>query len=110
MIEAIRSNSSTCGYAVHALTDGDWVVSAGLLWRVARVDLAPEEAVDLILGVPRPKRGLSPGAARDAISSSRWHLQDAACWHSVCRPALLRKCVDTPLWPYRRRDFDPAAP
>jgi len=40
------------------------VVSAGLLWRVARVDLAPEEAVDLILGVPRPKRGLSPGAAR----------------------------------------------
>ena len=31
MIEAIRSNSSTCGYAVHALTDGDWVVGAGLL-------------------------------------------------------------------------------
>jgi hypothetical protein len=31
MIEAIRLNSSTCGYAVHALTDGDWVVGAGLL-------------------------------------------------------------------------------
>lgn len=31
MIEAIRLNSSTCGYAVHALTGGDWVVGAGLL-------------------------------------------------------------------------------
>jgi hypothetical protein len=31
MIEAIRLNSGTCGYAVHALTDGDWVVGAGLL-------------------------------------------------------------------------------
>ncbi len=31
MIEAIRSNSSTGGYAVHALTGGDWVMGAGLL-------------------------------------------------------------------------------
>ncbi len=31
MIEAIRSNSSTGGYAVHALTGGDWVLGAGLL-------------------------------------------------------------------------------
>ncbi|MCF7849890.1 MAG: hypothetical protein K9M45_13645, partial [Kiritimatiellales bacterium] len=35
MLEAIRSNSSTGGYAVHALTGGDWVLGAGLLdlWR-----------------------------------------------------------------------------
>ncbi|HJN07737.1 MAG: glycoside hydrolase family 2 TIM barrel-domain containing protein [Pirellulaceae bacterium] len=31
MLEAIRSNSSTGGYAVHALTGGDWVLGAGLL-------------------------------------------------------------------------------
>ena len=31
MIEAIRSNNSTGGYAVHALTGGDWVLGAGLL-------------------------------------------------------------------------------
>ena len=31
MIEAIRSNASIGGYAVHALTGGDWVLGAGLL-------------------------------------------------------------------------------
>jgi len=31
MIEAIRSNPGTRGYAVHALTGGDWVLGAGLL-------------------------------------------------------------------------------
>jgi len=31
MIEAIRSNPRTRGYAVHALTDGDWVLGAGLI-------------------------------------------------------------------------------
>ena len=31
MLEAIRSNSSIGGYAVHALTGGDWVLGAGLL-------------------------------------------------------------------------------
>jgi beta-galactosidase len=31
MIEAIRSNNSTGGYAVHALTGGDWVMGAGLI-------------------------------------------------------------------------------
>jgi beta-galactosidase len=31
MLEAIRSNSSVGGYAVHALTGGDWVIGAGLL-------------------------------------------------------------------------------
>jgi len=40
------------------------VVSAGLLWRVARVDLDPLEAVDLLLGVPLPMEGLSVGEAR----------------------------------------------
>jgi len=35
MIEAIRSNPLTSGYCVHALTDGDWILGAGLLdlWR-----------------------------------------------------------------------------
>ncbi|MCK4959179.1 MAG: hypothetical protein KAT00_07255, partial [Planctomycetes bacterium] len=31
MLESIRSNSSIGGYAVHALTGGDWVLGAGLL-------------------------------------------------------------------------------
>ncbi|MGB0372193.1 MAG: glycoside hydrolase family 2 protein [Opitutales bacterium] len=31
MIEGIRLNSSTCGYAVHSLTDGDWIVGAAIL-------------------------------------------------------------------------------
>ncbi|MBC8871794.1 MAG: hypothetical protein H8E44_20390 [Planctomycetes bacterium] len=31
MLEAIRSNPSIGGYAVHALTGGDWVLGAGLL-------------------------------------------------------------------------------
>jgi len=39
------------------------VVSSDLLWRVARVDLAPQEAVDLLLGAPRPAPGLEPGPA-----------------------------------------------
>ena len=34
------------------------VVSSALLWQVARVDLEPGEAVDLLLGVPRPGPGL----------------------------------------------------
>ena len=32
--------------------------SSALLWQVARVDLEPSEAVDLLLGVPRPRPGL----------------------------------------------------
>ena len=31
MIEAIRSNELVNGYTVHALTDGDWVLGAGLI-------------------------------------------------------------------------------
>lgn len=35
MVEAVRSNPNVRGYCVHALTDGDWVLGAGLLdlWR-----------------------------------------------------------------------------
>jgi hypothetical protein len=40
------------------------VVSADLLWRVARVDLEPEEAVELLLGAPLPLPGLSLAEAR----------------------------------------------
>jgi len=39
-------------------------VTPNLLWRIARVALAPEEAVDLLLGTPRPAPGLAVGAAR----------------------------------------------
>lgn len=39
------------------------VVSSDLLWRVARVDLAPDEAVDLLLGAPRLEPGLVPAPA-----------------------------------------------
>jgi len=31
MIEAVRCNRLVIGYCVHALTDGDWIMSAGLL-------------------------------------------------------------------------------
>ncbi len=39
------------------------LVSASLLWRVARVDLEPGEAVDLLLGSPLPGPGLRLGEA-----------------------------------------------
>jgi hypothetical protein len=39
-------------------------VGADLLWRVARVDLVPEVAVDILLGAPRPGPGLSNIGAR----------------------------------------------
>jgi len=40
------------------------VVSADLLWRVARVDLEPGEAVELLLGTPLPLPGLALAEAR----------------------------------------------
>ncbi len=43
----------------------DGVVDPHLLWRVARVDLAPAEAVDLMLGGPRPDPSLREGEARE---------------------------------------------
>ncbi len=35
MIEAVRCNPDVSGYCIHALTDGDWIIGAGLLdlWR-----------------------------------------------------------------------------
>lgn len=36
-------------------------MTPSLLWQYARVDLRPEQAVDLLLGVPRPLAGLVPG-------------------------------------------------
>ncbi len=35
MIQAVRVNSATAGYCIHALTAGDWIIGAGLLdlWR-----------------------------------------------------------------------------
>ena len=38
-------------------------VTPALLWRIARVALAPEEAVDLLLGAPRPDPTLALGRA-----------------------------------------------
>lgn len=38
--------------------EGD--AGAELLWRLARVDLAPEEAAGVLLGAPRPVAGLEP--------------------------------------------------
>jgi hypothetical protein len=43
-------------------------VTPALLWHVARVALAPEEAVDLLLGAPRPVPGLTIGASGWAAS------------------------------------------
>jgi hypothetical protein len=38
-------------------------VRPGLLRQVASLDLTPEEAIDLVLGVPRPGAGLAPAGA-----------------------------------------------
>ncbi len=39
------------------------VVTDDLLWRIARVDLLPEEAVELLLGAPVPSNGAAVSAA-----------------------------------------------
>lgn len=46
------------------------LVDADLLWRVARVDLEPGEAVDILLGAPRAGPGLADGGA--------WLLEEGA--------------------------------
>lgn len=46
----------------HDLEEGP--VGPHLLWRVARVDLEPREAVDLVLGSPRPDPALRSGGAK----------------------------------------------
>ncbi len=51
-------------YNADRLEIEEGLVSAGLLWRVARIDLGPVEAVDLLLGAPVPRPGLSLGEAR----------------------------------------------
>lgn len=54
-------------YQVYDAREGgleEGLVSAGLLWRVARVDLSPAQAVDLLLASPVPAGGLTAGAAR----------------------------------------------
>ena len=51
-------------YDAREATLEEGLVSEGLLWRVARVDLSPADAVDILLGTPMPEKGLSSGAAR----------------------------------------------
>jgi len=53
-------------------------VYAGLLWDAARLDLSPREAVEVILGAPRPDAGLAPGAAWQVGERVRVELVDAA--------------------------------
>jgi hypothetical protein len=56
-------NSSMQGDAESGVEQGE--VSRELLWAVARVDLLPEEAVSLLLGVPVPTSALTPVAAAE---------------------------------------------
>lgn len=53
-------------------------VYAGLLWDAARLDLSPREAVEVILGAPRPDAGLETGAAWQVGERVRVELVDAA--------------------------------
>lgn len=53
-------------------------VHPGLLWEQAHLDLTPEEAIGLLLGMPEPDPGLRPVAALgDAEGSVRIDLADA---------------------------------
>lgn len=52
-------------------------VYPGLLWDAARLDLTPREAVEVILGAPRPDAGLAPGAAYRVGDRVRLELVDA---------------------------------
>ena len=53
-------------------------VTPDLLWRVARVDLEPGEAVDVLLGVPLPSAGSALGGAySDGRGSIRLDFRDA---------------------------------
>jgi len=54
-------------------------VHPGLLWEQAHLDLTPEEAIDLLLGMPTPDPALTPSAAlADVEASVRLDLADAA--------------------------------
>jgi hypothetical protein len=50
----------------------------GFLWDAARLDLSPEEAVEVILGAPRPDLDLARGAAYAVGDRVRIELVDAA--------------------------------
>ena len=53
-------------------------IHPGLLFEQTHLDLTPEEAIDLLLGMPVPDPGLTPAAARaDAEASVRLDLADA---------------------------------
>lgn len=53
------------------------LVSSSLLWQVARVDLEPRDAVDLLLGSPRPQPGLHiVGAFRQGGGGIRFDRAD----------------------------------
>jgi hypothetical protein len=90
-------------------------VDDALLWRTARIDLTPSDAVALLLGLPR----LDPGArvvearrfrdggvgvaTRDGgIGRTRWHEWDAA---GRLRSAALREHDGRPVWVARFSDW-----
>lgn len=53
-------------------------IHPGLLFEQTHLDLTPEEAIDVLLGMPAPEPGLVPAAARvDAEASVRLDLADA---------------------------------
>jgi hypothetical protein len=53
-------------------------VHPGLLWEQAHLDLTPEEAIELLLGMPAPDPALTPAAAlTDAEAAVRLDLADA---------------------------------
>lgn len=63
------------------LDEGEMTPS--LLWQYARVDLRPEQAVDLLLGVPRPLAGLVPDGAETLAENGVAVLlrgESAAAW------------------------------
>jgi hypothetical protein len=56
------------GYQLYDTRNGELqqgLVTESLLWDVARVDLRPDEAVELLLGAPVPSNALGTGPARE---------------------------------------------
>ncbi len=70
-------------------------VHEALLWEVARIGLSPDDAVELLLGAPRPGAGLRvAGALRMQDSSVRIALSDAPQPGAAERAALVRREVE----------------
>ena len=68
------------------------IASSSLLWDLARIDLAPDEAVGLLLGAPRP----SPGLARAGIwLEPEGRIALAFAWPSEGRIAELPETCQT---------------